>query len=266
MLPRHLRSLSANSLLGIQAPNDVISPLRVVMLERGRYWIKNLGLTLVKAASEYLYCLPGSDSKKPFYQRVVVISKKENILDDSNHIKHLVEMAILRPNKLSELAHQISVFIKHTHLTDNHIGNFRFLDDNSDRVVFLDGEPIGALAEASQAQMVRTFSQYDQGFFPLLGLKRLQKRIPEQLKGYDVSFSNIQLITQIFNAEIEPIKKEIICERRWENVKILTWHYFPILPLVLAIFRMLQNLVVSSFHFCFSKDLSKPQTKEIPAN
>ena len=96
MLPHHLKNQPKDKLISIKVPNDVINPLRVVMLKRGAKWIDRLKLTSIKAAQEYLYYLPTASSAQPFHQRVIVISKKENVLDDIalDHISDFIDQYI----------------------------------------------------------------------------------------------------------------------------------------------------------------------------
>lgn len=244
MLPPLLRGSSKNVLIGIQVPNDVINPLRVVMLERGQKWIDHFHLNSLKTATEYLYFLPGEENsfEKPLHQRVVVISRKENILNEKDNLQRFVDMAYLRPNKLRQLADQISLFIKYTQLTDTHLHNLRFLDDDTDTLMFIDGEPIGGLADVSQPEMVDAIGKYDRGFFSLLGLKKFTTSIREQMEDENFPESDIQKVQEIFEERFKPVMKEIIRERRWHMAKVLLGRYCSFFNFILAIFATIQAL------------------------
>lgn len=254
MLPPHMQKFSKTTLMGIRVPNDVINPLRVVTLERGRQWIERLHLNHIKAATEYLYPLPleGTDGK-PLYERVVVISKKEHILTERANMLRFVELAHQRPDQLYQLARQIALFIKYTLLTDTHLNNIRFLDDQTDTVLFLDGEPIGGLADSSEQFFANKIQSYDPGFFALLGLKKLITSIPDYMESEDIPDSDIQKVQDIFNRAVKPIQAEIIRERRWRWIKMTINRYVEIF--LAAVISMLSNmrlayqrLAILSFH------------------
>jgi hypothetical protein len=241
MLPSRLRGASKNQSIHIQVPNDVIHPLRVVMLNRGDQWIKRLGIQSIQAAKEYLYLLPESDSGKALYKRVVVISKKEDILSESDHLHTLAQMAEQHPEKLHEIAHQMVRFIKYWKLTDAHMLNFRFLDDESDTLIAIDGEPIGALADATLPEMVKAVEAFDAGFYSLLGIKKLQTSLREQMEEEDIASSTIDKVQQIFDEKIQATANEIIWERAWHFIKVKVYLCLPQL-----------EAVVIAFHFLFT--------------
>ena len=208
----------------IFAHNDVINPLRVVMLENGRNWIKRLNLDRLKAAHEYLYLLPSCSMQAegevhPFHKKIVVISQKEQILGERNNLLRFAALAKNDPDKLRKIARQISLFITCNPLTDLHLNNMSFLADNSDTILFMDGEPIGWLADSSEPCTEKTFEQYDAGFYPILGLKRLQELISEQMKRQKIPRAEIQAVQQIFDEAINTRVQIIIWERKWHWIK-----------------------------------------------
>lgn len=219
MLPSSLRNLSNDSPIRIQVPNDIIHPLRVVMLKRGRKWTKHLELNHIRAAKEYLYVLPGASSTKPLYKRVVVISQKENVLNSSANLWHYAKIATYDPDKLKRIANQMALFIRYVRLTDSHINNYPFLDDDSDTVMAIDGEPVGGLADASHPDMVQAVEAFDPDFYSLLGLKKLQSSIPEQMKAEGIGLGEIQKVQNIFDEIINSTIRSIIQENAWQLVK-----------------------------------------------
>lgn len=228
MLPSRLREHSKNSQIGIRVPNDVINPLRVVILERGQQCINDLGLDKVRAAKEYLYELPmlaQDEVEKPWYERIVVISKKEKIVSETTNLYRFVGMAYHCPSKLIRLAKQIAYFIKYTLVTDTHLNNIRFLDDDTDTVLFMDGEPVGGLADVSEPRMASAVQEYDPGFFALLGLKKLIISIRENMEDEGIPEKDIQEVQALFNQAVDPIKDEIIRERRWVWLKAIVDDY-----------------------------------------
>ena len=237
MLPPKMRSIPEGKLLGIQVPSDVINPLRVVMLKRGRHWIQTLHLKNLKAAKEYLYPLPGADpSQKPLHERVVVISKKEEILDEFENLMNFVELAKTKPEILKAIVTQICLFISCNPLTDLHLNNVRFLADDTDTLLFLDGEPIGALAEASDHKTIEAIEQYDQGFFPILGLRNLQASIAIQLGQENILENDIKTVQKIFDDAIDKRVQVLIWQRKWHWFKTYAFHYVPGLTLIASIF------------------------------
>jgi hypothetical protein len=233
--PTRLRDRSE---IGIQAPNEVIHPLRVVMLERGKQWIDRLHLHNLKAGEEYLYPL-SDEGKIPLHLRVVVISKKEDILGDDENIRRFIKLAEEEPEKLVKIARQIVLFIKCTHLTDMHLFNFQFRNDDSNTLCLLDGEPIGALADESEPPMVKTYGEFDPAFFPILGLKYLKANIPEQLQGEGILQSTILKIQGIFDKEIDQMITEITIERTLDLFKKDIMQHYPILDPIFMIFALI---------------------------
>lgn len=216
MLPEHLKNSTS---VNITVPNDCINPLRVVMLKRGREIIKALELTHIRAAKEYLYLIPDTDSSQPLYERTVVISKKENVLSSKKSLSRYVKLAQSSPAKLTEIAKQIVLFIKHVQLTDSHLNNFLFLDDDTDVVVAVDGEPIGGLADVSIPGMVAAVQEFDPSFWSILGLKKLQVSITEQMKNEDIAQEDIARVQAIFDKEINSTIPDIIRERQWQLIR-----------------------------------------------
>ncbi len=244
MLPPHLQKGSKHKTIGVQVPNDVINPLRVVVLEKGRQCIDDLKLDKVRAALEYLYVLPVTKNKTqaPWYESVVVISKKENIVSEKENIYRFIEMARKHPKELLKLATQIALFIKYTQLTDVHLGNIRFLSDHKDTIFFMDGEPIGGLSDASEPRMAKAMQAFDPGFFPLLGLKKLITSLREDMEFARIPESDIQKVQEIFNQAINPIQADIIRERRWIWINQSLNHYLSLLnSFILTIFSTMQN-------------------------
>lgn len=213
-----------NGKIIIKAPCDVINSLRVVMQENGKNWIMRLNLDRLKAADEYLYLLPHcsieeSGDSKSFHKKVVVISKKESIVDAKNNLHHFAALARNDPDKLREIARQIALFITCNPLTDLHLYNFSFLDDDSDTLLFMDGEPIGWLADCSDPNMEETYKNYDRGFYPILGLKKLQESITEQINKQKGSLTELQAVKRIFDEAINNRVQVIIWERTWHWIK-----------------------------------------------
>lgn len=246
MLPATMRHHSKTTPVGIKVPNDIINPLRVVMLKRARQWIKRLNLTQVKAVKEYLYRLPDTakDQAQPLHQNFVVISKKANIVSEEENLQRFVTMAYHRPKKLEELVQKISLVIKYMPLTDACLRNIRFLDDDTDTLTFFDGEPIGGLTDISQPQMIKGIQEYDRGFFSLLGLKKLTASIREQMEG-NFSEAKIAKVQEIFDRVTLPIKNTIIYERGAYLIKTQLGRYYQFNGYILAI------LVLSNLLFLF---------------
>jgi len=242
-----MRKLSEDKLVGIQVPNDELNPLRVPMLKRGRYWIRALKLDHLKAGKEYLYALPSAmqADQKPLFERTVVLSKKENILNESDSISRFVSLALTKPAKLSEIALQVCLFMACNPIPDLHLQNARFLDDDTDTLFFMDGEPIGAIAEASNSQTVEAIQKYDQGLFPILSLRKLQASIPSQLGEENIPDFAIQQVQKIFDEAIEKRVQIIIWERKWHLFKIYAVTHVPGLAFILPIFAMLQASILS---------------------
>lgn len=222
MLPSQKWDFPKNKAIGIKVPNDVINPLRVVMLKRGRQWIKSLHCHFLKACKEYLYQLPDADPGKPLYQRCVVISKKEKLMTKADTMKRFIQLANQNPERLKKIAFQICHWNKHTHLTDLQFNNFQFLDETSlpekekkDIIVFMDGEPVGGLSDVSEPVMGKFLSQYDPGFFPLLGLKKLQTSLSKNIWLEDVNYKDTIKMRTIFEDAIKQSSDEIIRERKW---------------------------------------------------
>jgi hypothetical protein len=219
MLPLHLRKFSERNSISIQVPNDIINSLRPVVLRRGRKLTKRLGLDHIRAAKEYLCLLPTANPTKPLYKRVVVISQKENVLSQSNNLWHYVKLANLYPDKLRRIASQIALFIRHVKITDSHLNNFPFLDDDSDTALAIDGEPVGGLADASLPDMVQAVEAFDPGFYSLLGLKKLQSSIYEQMHAEGIKLKDILKVQSIFDEVINSNITSVIQERAWQLVK-----------------------------------------------
>ena len=300
MLPPSQRDKPKDALLGIQLPNDVINPLRVVMLKRGRKWIKSLHLENLKAAKEYLYpltagmaanpksvipaekwkraergvsgsvCdefvaiatveeqnepdgtsqpailpfLEGIADPKPLHEKVVVISKKEQILDESANLWYFAEIGQCKPSKLEEIAFQICLFITCNPLTDLHMYNIRFLDDDTDTVLFMDGEPVGGLAEASDQMLIDANQKYDRGFFSILGLRKLQLSISEGMKDEGIPESDIETVQKIFDEAIEKRVRVIDWERKWHWVKVYAMDCC-LIALIISIFNKICGITLS---------------------
>lgn len=257
MLPPKLQGKPKNSDIGFKVFNSEINPLRAAMSNRGQQWKERLQLDKIEVVKEYLYLLCDEEtgaSKKPLHERVVIISKKENILNETDNLKHFVKMAVHRPQQLKELIKQISLFIQHTFITDMHLHNIRFLVDGdihdhenaldkaTDRVIFIDGEPIGALSDCTRIQTINSIKSFDYGFFPLLGLKKLTASVREQMKDEKFPVEEIQRIQAIFDEVVNPIKEKIIRERRWHLIKtMLSRGCLIFIDFIHAIFLMLCN-------------------------
>ncbi len=261
MLPPNLQQkVKKGGEIGIRAFNGFINPLRVVMLKRGRQWIKKLHLNHLKACKEYLYRLPHPDPQLPRHCRYVVFSKEENLLNQSESLKYFAMLAETRPERLKVIVHQICLFIKHTHLTDMHIDNMRFLDDETDTLVLFDGEPIGAVSEASEENVAKIFEEYDAGFYPLLGLKKLQSSIYDSFNFMQINPNSIEKMQRIFNQEINQISQEIIAERYWHRLKEKISKF----SFTKSVLNSVANLITSISERIFSYFLPQAPLLHIP--
>ncbi len=213
MLPKQFKDLPSNKSLLIHVPNDVINPLRVVMLERGQKIINAFKLKHIKVAKEYLHQLPNCDDSLPIHHSLVVISKKEPILNRSESLNHYVKLAKNCPEKLQQIARDIVRFISALRLTDSHIDNFPFLNDGSDTVIAIDGEPVGGLADINETRMVESLKEFDPGFFSLVGLQKFQSSICQKMRSEKIDFIDILKVQEIFDTEIKIAHTEIIAER-----------------------------------------------------
>lgn len=206
--------------LVFEAPADRINPLRVVMLKRGQEWIDRLTLDKLKVAEEYLCLLPNcSVAKEPIHKNAVVISKKEEILENPSNLSRIVELAKTNPKELETIFQQLADLIKHNPLTDLHLFNLPFLKNASNTIFLMDGEPIGTIADAAYPPMVQYIQGFDPGFFPIAALKMLKAKIPEQLKEVAFSEGDIKAIQDIVDPIIDRCVQKIISERRW------TWRW-----------------------------------------
>lgn len=241
MLPDDLKSVPEDKPISIKVPNDIIHPLRVAMLKRGRQWIRRLQLTCVKAAKEYLFLLPNADPSQPFYKRVVVISKKENILSESENLHRFAKIVHDDPLKLQEISRQIVLLVKNWKITDAHLHNLRFLDDGTDTLMCIDGEPIGALADASQPEMVKAIQAFDQSFYSLLGLKKLQNSLPMQMEEEGIAEEDSFKIQKIFNANIAKMEEEINRERTYRLIEEIARRSSFFIDLILNLFAAFRS-------------------------
>lgn len=243
MLPPDLRNVEQDEMINIAMPNDIIHPLRVVMLKRGRQWIKYLKLTHIKAVKEYLYELPKVSSAKRLYERVVVISQKADILDESANLHRFADMAIEDPKRLMKIVDEIVLLIKCWKLTDTHLHNFRFLDDDTDTLIAIDGEPIGALADASEPRMVESVRSFNPGFYSLLGLKKLEISIYEKMEEEGIESSKIEVVQTLFHTKITVAMNEIIQQSAWSLIKKTLYESSYLLNLASTIHR---NFITAS--------------------
>ena len=209
----------------ILAYHDYNNPLRVEVLQRGKYWIKKLGLNLIEVSEEYLYPLPDTSEQLPLHQRTIVLSKKIDLLDSLSSIEHYVQMAIERPSDLEILVRQICIFIKHTQIIDNHLDNIRFLANGSDTVLFMDGEP-GNLRDVTHEPMAES-QNYDVSVFSIVGLRNLQHRITKDLFFDEIAYESSLKTQTIFNQIIDEEVNQIIKERQCDHKKSWTHFIFP---------------------------------------
>lgn len=258
MLPSGLskKLSSKDSPITIQVPNDVIHPLRVVMLRRGRKWIKQLRMSQIQAAKEYLCLIPGAKDKHPLCKRVVVLSKKEDVLSPSDNLQHYAKLAEKDPAQLKLIAREIVLFIQKVRLTDNHLNNFPFSADKK-TVIAVDGEPVGGLADTAYPEMVQAVKAFDPGFYSLMGLKQLHTTIAEQMKAEGIGLKAIARVQAIFGEAIQDGITREIQERYWHTVKVkaseasLVWH---------ATFFVIQSL----YNYCSSRVAPSPKHKDLP--
>lgn len=235
MVPRSLMSASS---LPIKILSGLTNPLRAVISERGRYWISKLKFKHVRMVEEYLYELPGTPLEYPLHRRVVALSKEEQVVSQMENLQRFVNMAKQNPEKLSEIAREICLLIKHVRLIDNQLNDIRFLDDETDTVIFLDAEPIGGMADVSSNFLELTgkeFQTFDPGFFPLVGLKVLQTNISLEMTQEGIKADDIRLVQDIFDQVINQTIEGIIRERRSELIKQYSYRLCPFLPLTLLI-------------------------------
>jgi hypothetical protein len=171
---------------------------------------------------------------------VVVISKKEEILDETENVNRIVELAKSNPTKLKDIVSQICLWISCNPLTDLHLNNARFLADDTDTLFFMDGEPIGALAEASDSPTIEAIKKYDQGFFSILGLRNLQGRLSMQMKEESISESDIEIVQKIFDDAIDKRVQVINWQRKWYWFKTYAYDYVPGLAFIASLFCSLR--------------------------
>lgn len=205
--------------LGIEVPNETLNPLRVATLKRGRRWIKDLQCTHLKAAREYLVFLPQVANQKPLHEQVVVLSKKENLLSETESFKRLTLLAEENPLQLQQIASEVCRFLCCNPITDLHLRNMRFLADQSDTLFFMDGEPVGGLAEASNSEAVRANQRFDRGFFSIVSLKKLQGSITPMMKEEYLNASSIAKVQKIFDEAVETHVQVVIWQRKWQSLK-----------------------------------------------
>lgn len=252
LTPRMIAAKEA--ICGVKVRNDAINPLRVVMLERGRVWIEKLGLENLRTATEYLYSLSDSptsssstDVQKPLHDRVVVISRKVNILSNGDNIQRYAYLAQCDQPKLRSIAAQICLFITCNPLTDLALHNIRFGADNdtADTLFFIDGEPIGWLANVYDQLTGDSLQQYDQGFFPILGLRKLQASISDQMRNMNVPQASINAVQAIFDEAIEKRIQTIILERKWHLFKTSALTQLQGAAILMLIITVVQFLFLS---------------------
>jgi hypothetical protein len=173
-------------------PNDIINPLRVVVLHRGEQFIRELFLDCIAPCQEYIFSLPDAPARLPLHRRVIVISKKMNIFSPRDNFTNLTRLFNEDRDYFIRLVTQICLFIKYTRMTDMHLGNLSFIrPENTDelprQVTFFDGEPLGSLfdeallAHAEEEDDAPNFSEFDRGAFSLLGLLKLKRELEKKL-------------------------------------------------------------------------------------
>jgi hypothetical protein len=239
-------------------PNDVINPLRVVVLQQGEQCIRELFLDCVTPCKEYIFHLPNAPTTLPLHQRTVVISEKMNIFSHRENFTHLTRLFITDREYFIKLATQICLFIKYTRMTDMHLGNLAFIRPENPtelprQVTFFDGEPLGSLFDeslltAAEEGYAPNFNEFDRGAFSLLGLLKLKRELEKKLTrlereqfGFDITESdessddnsttsrnlsntnteivNTQQMIRAFCEVIESTEKGVNRERMWFAAK-----------------------------------------------
>ncbi|MBA3721841.1 MAG: hypothetical protein H0W88_05515 [Parachlamydiaceae bacterium] len=246
-------SLFKRSIFSFQVLNDLINPMRVVMMRRGRQCVKKLKLEHVKFPKEYLFPLSSSPAVAPLHKKFVVISKKIDILDIKENYEKFGRMAIKTPNKLRKIIEEICEAALHTHLTDLHLGNIRFIKEKpgtlrgkeKNQVAIIDGEPIGGLKDISHTELKGSYLKHDYALFPLLGLRKLQFSSPGLMQKFGIPTEQVLATNKIFDEVIEKKAKELINERKWYYGKIIVSIICPFIPLVVLI----NSLAKSIFKF-----------------
>jgi hypothetical protein len=234
-------------------PNDIINPLRVVVLQRGEQCIRELFLDCIIGCKEHIFHLPDAPATLPLHQRVVVISEIMNIFSHRDNFRHLTQLFIADREYFIKLATQICTFIKYTRMTDMHLGNLAFIRPENPnelprQVTFFDGEPLGSLFDESLLSDAEegyepNFNEFDRGAFSLLGLLKLKREFEKKLTRLEREQSGLILIesdesgdenlttdtnTEIANTQqmirafcevIEATEKGINRERMWFAAK-----------------------------------------------
>lgn len=233
--------LNPKALRGISARNETLNPLRVEMMRRGRQCIKKLGLTHIKATQEFLYPLKSGEGETELHQKYVVLSKKSDILDEQENLEKFGDLGLYNPAKLEKIVEELCQFIIHTHITDMHLHNVRFLKDK-DILMAIDGEPIGGLKDISQKDI--NYSNYDYALFPLLGLSKLKESVG-LLKKNKICEKKANAVKAIFDRVINKKMSEIILERQLYYGKFIVSVICPVIPLVYLIAAIFKTLLGS---------------------
>lgn len=210
--------------------NGPLNPLRVVMLKRARKCIKNFNLDRVLAAKEYLFRLPCTQNF-PAHKKFIVISKKISLMSARDSQQKFIRLAAENPDELREIMRQVCLVIKHSHLPDNHLNNIRFSADGTNRVCFIDGEPIGGLIESSEGAISN--ERGDFALFPIVGLRNLCEKTPSLLREYGWNEEAIANLMDVMQSVVIPFTENIISERRNYYINLLLSIACPLIPLIL---------------------------------
>ena len=211
--------------------NRPLNPLRVVMLKRARKCIRKYNLDRVMAAKEYLFRLPNTAPDLPSQEKFIVISQKIPLLSESENQNKFIQLAAENPNELREIIRQVCLVIKHSHLSDNHLNNIRFLAGETNQVCFIDGEPIGGLTEVSEGRL--SDEKADFALFPIIGLRSLYEKTPSLLREYGWNGEAIAILMNVMQSVVIPFTENLITERRNYYIKLLLSIACPLIPLIL---------------------------------
>lgn len=246
---------------GCKILGDLLNPVRPEMMQRAQRCVTESNLRYVKVAKEYLFPLRGTNSSDLLCKKFVVISEKLKPLSEKDNLEKLVRLAVEKPEKLRKIVQELCEVIKATHLTDMHMGNICFLEENPDQtdtndcVGLFDGEPIGGVWEASEGE--NPYTEFDPAIFPLLGLRKLQKT-SLVLKQSGFKPEQIAPVKKIFDDIIDKEANALIVRRRWHYMKIVLSILCPLIPLILVI--------ISATKVVFTKIIRRSQipNREVP--
>jgi hypothetical protein len=241
--PSKLWPLLKNPMRGFQIVGALINPLRVVTMQRGRNCIKALALKHICAPKEYLYPLASAKPTDALHNKYVVISEKLDIVSEEENCARLARLAAHNPSRMRQIVEELCQFILHTHLTDMHIVNIRFLKEaqdvqlgqEKDQLAVIDSEPIGGLRDISQPELKIYFQGFDYALFPLLGLRKLQESTAGLMLQSGVALESALIVDKIFKEVIGKHADALIQTRRSYYAKVIVSVLCPLIPMVLLV-------------------------------